>query len=86
MAAQPAKTTETAVQDEKYARLKLRFSALKKEYLILLQNWEESNQRVSQLSEERKFLRDKLQFFLRSNQFHGKVTDEDLALALLARS
>lgn len=30
MAAQPAKTTETAVQDEKYARLKLRFSALKK--------------------------------------------------------
>ena len=33
-----------------------------------------------------RFLRDKLQFFLRSKQFHGKVTDEDLALALLARS
>lgn len=33
-----------------------------------------------------RFLRDKLQFFLRSQQFHGRVTDEDLALALLARS
>ncbi len=32
------------------------------------------------------FLRDKLTCFLRSQQFHGKVTDEDLALALLARS
>lgn len=53
---------------------------------MLLQNWEESNQRVAQLTQERKFLRDKLQFFLRSSQFHGKVTDEDLALALLARS
>lgn len=60
MAAQPAKTSETEVQDDRYSRLKHRFNALKKEYLILLQNWEESNQRVSQLSEERKFLRDKL--------------------------
>ena len=33
-----------------------------------------------------RFLRDKLQFFLRSKQFHGRVTDEDLALALLTRS
>jgi len=54
------KTMQTPAEESKYTRLKQRFAALKKEYLLLLQNWEESNQRVTQLSQERKFLREKL--------------------------
>lgn len=50
----------------KYQKLKRKFSALREEYLQTISGWEQSTKQLESLSHERKFLRNKLTYFLAS--------------------
>eukprot|EP00347_Sterkiella_histriomuscorum_P017344 403349745 len=66
---------------QKYQKLKRKFQVLREEYLKVLENWEDSNIRVKSLSKEKKFLREKLEYFLTSTN----VSDETLTAAIFEK-
>lgn len=55
-----------SVPASKYQKLKRKFSALREEYLQTISGWEQSTKQLESLSHERKFLRNKLTYFLAS--------------------
>lgn len=60
--------TDKAIAD-KYNKLKKRYRVLEQEYCKVLENWETAAKHVETLSHERKFYKQKLDVFFKSQHF-----------------
>ncbi len=61
--------SETKEIMAKYNKLKKRYRQMQQEYSKVLENWEQSHKTIAALTNERKFYKQKLEVFFKSQHF-----------------